>query len=184
MRQTNESGSQTSPTSQPPGHGPCPGGGSYGRHPGLRLGPRTSWRPDPRADRPLRRSGIRAFFHPRGRDTAGDLKGWLAETGHRVTEAILYQAEETGPPPAPIAAALARAEIGLITIWSPRGAAILASHLAGGIADLGRTSLLAISPNSAAPLAESGFQHMMVAEAPNSAAMIAAIRSYSTGARQ
>jgi len=131
-----------------------------------------------------RRSGIREFFHPRGRDTAGDLKGWLAETGHQVTEAILYKAEETGPPPAPIAAALARAEIGLVTVWSPRGAAILASHLAGGIADLGHTSLLAISPNTAAPLAELGFRDVLVAEEPNSVAMMAAIRSYSARARQ
>ena len=131
-----------------------------------------------------RRSGIRNFFHPRGRDTAGDLKGWLAETGHQVTEAVLYQAEEAGLPPAPIAAALARAEIGLITIWSPRGAAILARHLAGGIADLGHTTLLAISPAAAAPLADSGFQHVLVAEAPNSVAMMEVIRSYSANTRQ
>jgi uroporphyrinogen-III synthase len=131
-----------------------------------------------------RRSGIREFFHPRGRDAAGDLKGWLAETGHQVTEAILYKAEETGPPPAPIAAALARAEIGLVTVWSPRGAVILARHLASGIADLGHTSLLAISPNTAEPLMESGFRHVLVAEEPNSVAMMAAIRSYSARARQ
>jgi uroporphyrinogen-III synthase len=126
-----------------------------------------------------RRSGIHNFFHPRGRETAGDLKGWLAETGQQVTEAILYQAEKTGPPPAPVAAALDRGEIGLVTIWSPRGAAILASHLANGVADLGQTSLLAISQNAAAPLAKSGFQHVLIAQAPNSIAMMAAIRSYS-----
>jgi uroporphyrinogen-III synthase len=79
-----------------------------------------------------RRSGISDFFHPRGVDAAGDIKGWLAETGQQVTEAILYKAEETGPPPAPIAAALARGEVGLVTVWSPRGAKILARHLASG----------------------------------------------------
>ena len=131
-----------------------------------------------------RRSGIHTFLRPRGHDTAGDLKGWLAETGQQVTEAILYRAEETGLPPAPIAAALSRAEIGLVTIWSPRGAVILANHLADGIANLGRSTLLAISPAAAAPLAESGFQHVLVAEAPNSVAMIAAIRSYSNNTRQ
>ena len=40
-----------------------------------------------------RRSGIHNFFHPRGRDTAGDLKGLLAETGQQVTEAILQRLE-------------------------------------------------------------------------------------------
>jgi len=132
-----------------------------------------------------RQSGIREFFHPRGRDTAGDLKGWLAETGQRVTEAVLYQAEETGPPPAPVAAALARGTVDLVTIWSRRGAAILARHFSNPGAStevrLGSTGLLAISPAAAEPLKASGFHHILLAEAPNAAAMLAAIRAYSPG---
>ena len=135
-----------------------------------------------------RRSGIREFFHPRGRDTAGDLKGWLAETGQSVTEAVLYQAEETGAAPAPVAAALARGTIDLVTIWSRRGAAILARHFsdpgAGTNASLGTTGLLAISPAAAEPLEASGFHRIVLAEAPDGAAMLAAIRAYSTGAGQ
>jgi uroporphyrinogen-III synthase len=131
-----------------------------------------------------RRSGIGEFFHPRGRDAAGDLKGWLAETGQRVTEAVLYQAEETGAAPAPVAAALARGTIDLVTVWSPRASAILARHLANAGATLDNTGLLAISPAAAGPLEASRFRRILVAEAPNAAAMLAAIRAYSTGALQ
>ena len=52
-----------------------------------------------------RRSGIAGFLHARGRDAAGDLKAWLAESGQQVTEAVLYEAQETGPAPASVAAA-------------------------------------------------------------------------------
>lgn len=135
-----------------------------------------------------RRSGIREFFHPRGRDTAGDLKGWLAETGQRVTEAVLYQAEETGPPPAPVAAALARGTVDLVTIWSRRAGAILARHFskpgAGTEARLDNTGLLAISRGAAEPLEASGFRRILLAEAPDAAAMLAKIRAYATGAGQ
>ena len=131
-----------------------------------------------------RRSGIGEFFHPRGRDAAGDLKGWLAETRQRVTEAVVYQAEETGPPPASIATALAGGTVDLVTIWSPRGGAILARHLANTGAELQGTALLAISPSAAESLAESGFSRILVAETPNSTAMLAAIRSYSAAAQQ
>ena len=60
----------------------------------------------------------------------------------------------------------------------------LGPGFANGIANLGRTTLLAISPNAAVQLAESGFQRILVAETPNSAAMVAAIRSYSAHTRQ
>jgi uroporphyrinogen-III synthase len=131
-----------------------------------------------------RRSGIRDFFHPRGADAAGDLKGWLAETGQQVAEAIVYEAGETGPPPAPIAAALARGEVGLVTVWSRRGATILARHLANLGAGLEDTGLLAISPAAAEPLAASGFGRVVVVQTPNLAAMLAEIRSYCTATRQ
>jgi uroporphyrinogen-III synthase len=127
-----------------------------------------------------RRSGIDDFFHPRGHDTAGDLAGWLAGTGQRVTEAVLYEAQETGPPPASIGALLNRGKIDLVTVWSSRGAAILARQLANSGAKLQDTDLLAISPAAAQPLGASGFRRILVAEAPDRAAMLAKIRAYST----
>ena len=124
-----------------------------------------------------RESGIRAFLHPRGRDAAGDIAGWLAGSGQRVAEAVLYEATEAGPPPAPVAAALAEGELDLVTVWSPRGGAILAARLDALDADLGATDLLAISPAAAAPLAAAGFRRRIVAEAPSGTAMLAAIRA-------
>ncbi len=131
-----------------------------------------------------RRSGIVEFFHPRGRDTAGDLAGWLAETGQRVTEAVLYEAQETGPPPAPVAAALAAGMVDLVAVWSRRNAAILARYLAESPAKLAGTSLLAISPAAAAPLAGCGFARIEIAESPNVAAMLVAIRTAHAALRQ
>lgn len=126
-----------------------------------------------------RRSGIRSFLHPRGRDAAGNLKAWLAETGQQVTEAVLYCAEKTGPPPAPIAAALSRGDVALITAWSPRGACILAGHLAAAGAPLVRTTLLAISSAAARPLETLEFHRILIAESPDASAMLAAIRAES-----
>lgn len=123
------------------------------------------------------RSGITAFLHPRGRDGAGDLKDRLVETGRRVAEAVVYEARETGPPPAPVAATLARGAVDLVTVWSPRNAGILARRLPETQAALGRTDLLAISPAAAEPLAAAGFRRVRVAERPDGAAMLAAVRA-------
>jgi uroporphyrinogen-III synthase len=131
-----------------------------------------------------RRSGLRTFLHPRGRDAAGDLKGWLAESGQQVTEAVLYQAEETGPPSAPVASALARGEVDVVTVWSRRNGAILARRLAATGAALAETTLLAVSPAAAEPLAEAGFGRIRIAEAPDRTAMLAAIRSVFAALRQ
>lgn len=124
-----------------------------------------------------RRSGIAAFLHPRGRHAAGDLAGWLAADGRHVTEAVLYEAVEGGPPPRPVAAALSAGAVDLVTVWSRRGAAILARRLASLGAALGATDLLAISAAAAEPLATAGFRRSQVAEAPGGEAMLAAIRA-------
>jgi uroporphyrinogen-III synthase len=131
-----------------------------------------------------RRSGLADFFHPRGRDAAGDLKGWLAETGQRVTEAVLYEARETGAAPAPVASALARGKVDLVAVWSRRNAEILARHLAGRAGALGAATLLAISPAAAEPLAGAGFGRVTVAESPDGAAMLAAIRAANAAMRR
>lgn len=131
-----------------------------------------------------RRSGIAGFLHARGRDAAGDLKGWLAESGQRVTEAVLYEAQETGPAPAPVAAALARGTVDLVTVWSRRNGAILARRLPEAGAALGATALLAVSAAAAEPLAGCGFGRTIVAGAPDGAAMLAAIRAADAAPQQ
>lgn len=124
-----------------------------------------------------RRSRISAFLHPHGRDAAGDLADWLRESGQKVTEAVLYRAVEAGPPPTPVAAALAAGAVNLVTVWSRRAGAILAARLAAMDAALGGTDLLAISEVAAAPLADSGFRQLVVSGAPSGAAMLAGIRA-------
>lgn len=122
-------------------------------------------------------SGIGSFLHPRGRHAAGDLAGWLTGSGRQVAEAVLYEAVEAGPAPAPVEAALARGAVGMVTAWSPRAAAILALRLPDLGAELAATDLLAISAGAARPLAGAGFRRSLVADAPGGAAMLDAIRA-------
>ncbi|HUF88316.1 MAG TPA: uroporphyrinogen-III synthase [Thermohalobaculum sp.] len=122
-------------------------------------------------------SGIGRFLHPRGRHATGDLAGWLAGSGRPVAEAVLYEAVETGPAPAPIEAALARGAVGMVTAWSPRAAAILARRLPDLGAELAATDLLAISAGAARPLAGAGFRRSLIAARPDGRSMLAAIRA-------
>lgn len=129
-----------------------------------------------------RNSGQQRFFYPRGREAAIDMAAILGETGHRVEEAVLYETVPTGPPPAPVAAALAAlaaGRLGAVTIWSARNAALLAEHLTASDsrATACRTvPLIAISAASAAPLRAS-FDRIEVATAPNAGEMLRLIRA-------
>ena len=122
-----------------------------------------------------RASGLRRFLHLRGADVAGDLAGDLAAAGITVDQAVVYRAEETGPPPAQVTEALAAGQIAVVTVWSPRAGRLLARHLAG--ADLGQTALAAISPAATAPLTDSGFATLRTAETPSREGMLAAIHT-------
>lgn len=123
-----------------------------------------------------RRSGIAAFLHPRGRHVAGELAHRLAADGRQVAEAVLYEAVEGGPPPAPVARALADGGLDLVTVWSHRAGALLARRLKALGAPTGGTDLLAISAAAAGPLAAAGFRRRIVAEAPTGEAMLQGIR--------
>lgn len=123
-------------------------------------------------------TGLAHLFHPRGRDAAADLAALLAPSGMRVTEAVVYAAEETGAPPAPVADGLATGRIGIVTLWSRRNAAILAAHArAGRLALAPSIEAVAISAPAAEPLAGLGLAAVHVAEAPDRAGMLAAIRA-------
>jgi uroporphyrinogen-III synthase len=124
-----------------------------------------------------RETGFGRFLHLRGRDAAGDLAGSLRACGREVAEAVVYEAREGGPAPAAVAEALARGTIDLVTVWSPRHAAILARRLAQMPARLTATDLLAISPAAALPLEGAGFRRAIVARAPGRAAMLEALRA-------
>lgn len=113
-----------------------------------------------------RLSGIGHFLHPRGAEAAADLPTLLAPA-QRVTEVVVYDAVETGPPPAPIRAALGAGAFDTLTVWSARGGAILARHLADLAAPLHATRLIAISARAAAPLADLGFAALVVPPTPD-----------------
>lgn len=122
-------------------------------------------------------SGLRHFFHARGKDTAADLPALLRAGRQRVTEAVVYSAEETGPPPRSVAHALARGAVSLITLWSARNAAIFARRAADGQAVIAPgTSALAISSRAADPLIDAGFRKVNIASSPDAAAMMDGIR--------
>ncbi len=120
-------------------------------------------------------TGLRHLLHPRGRDTAADLPTRLASQGIRVAEAVVYAAEETGPPPAPVAHALATGGVGLVTIWSARNAEIFARRMAASGALAPGVAALAISEAAARPLASLPLAAIEVADAPTGPAMRSAI---------
>ena len=127
----------------------------------------------------VRQSGLSRLLHVRGADAAGDLAAWVRPAGIEVSEAILYRAEETGAPPADVAAALQGGTVGLLSIWSPRGARILMHRLR----ELSPPQIpcLAISARAAAPFVQAGLAQPIIAENPSRAAMLTAIRTYFHG---
>lgn len=114
----------------------------------------------------------RRLLHLRGRDIARDLAGALADDAREVAEAIIYAAEPAGPPSAEVARAFRRGELDLVTVWSPRHAAILGEWLAAERPDLHRVELLGISENAVAPLRAAGFRRIATASDPDAAAML------------
>ena len=140
---------------------------------------------DARALRDLAlQAGLRHLFYPRGRDVSADLAGDLDAARIRVSEAVLYAAEETGPPPAPVAHALASGRVGVVTAWSARGAAILARHLAAHPVAGPSPAAVAISARAAHPLDGIGFTDIIIAHAPTAGAMRGAVlRAVAPGGR-
>lgn len=113
----------------------------------------------------------RRFLHPRGRETTGDLAGALSAAGLTVAEAVLYAAQPAGPPPPEVERALTEGGVDLVTIWSPRSAAIFRDRLDAASWPLSRTDVLGISENAVAPLRSAGFRSVAVAERPDAGGM-------------
>lgn len=112
------------------------------------------------------------LLHLRGREVARDLVGALSGDGRQLVDAIIYAAEPAGPPSAEIRGALSRGEVDLVTVWSPRHAAILEEYLTAEQPDLHRTDLLGISANAVEPLRQAGFREIATAPHPDAAAML------------
>ena len=122
------------------------------------------------------RHGTRRMFHAHGREVAGDLAGALAAQGITVARQVLYAAEETGPAPGDVFAALEAGDIGIVGIWSPRNARILTRRLVD-LAPAARAAVSAVAISEAAAMALHGFGFaaVHVAPAPSGGAILAEI---------
>jgi len=113
----------------------------------------------------------------RGETVAGDLTGALRAAGFAVLDRVVYATRDAGPPPAPVAAALAAGAVALAAFYSPRSAAAFARHAPAFVAGLRATTAVAISAAAAAPLAGLGFGRLRVADAPDGAAMLRTVEA-------
>lgn len=114
----------------------------------------------------------RRFLHPRGREAGSGLADTLSAAGLTVEAPVVYAAEPAGGPPPGVTRAFADGAMDLVTIWSPRNAAILCEWLSAAAPPLGGTDLLGISEAAVAPLRGAGFRRVAVAARPNAAGML------------
>ena len=118
----------------------------------------------------------RHFLYPRGRDVSHDLADMLTSKGKKVTERIVYAATPSGDPPAPVAEALRRGTLFAVTLWSRRGATLFSDWCRRRDVGLQETQLIAISDRVSSAAEDLRFQGRIIASAPETGAMIAAIR--------
>jgi uroporphyrinogen-III synthase len=116
-----------------------------------------------------------ALVFLRGEEVAGDLAGTLRGAGFAVGETVVYAAEPAGPPPEPVAGALAAGAVAAVALYSPRSAAVFAAEARRFGPGLAATRAVAISAKAAAPLADLGLAGVSVARTPTQAGMLEAI---------
>lgn len=120
------------------------------------------------------RPGAGAFVHVRGRHAAGDLIGRLAAAGVPARAAEIY--DQVPCPLSDEARRLfAAGHVGVITLFSPRSAALLARELGAGGWNLGGVTSVALSAAADAALSGISPARRLIAGAPTRAGMIAAL---------
>ncbi len=121
-----------------------------------------------------REASHRTYLYIRAREVSVDLSALIGKD--RVREAVVYAAEHADPPPADVVDTFEAGRFAVVTAWSRRNAEVLADHLAASPAwNVTATTLVAISAKTADPLANSGFEAVRLAEAPDADGMIKAI---------
>lgn len=124
-----------------------------------------------------------AVFHAAASVTAGDLQGPLEAAGFSVRRAVLYEAVESERLSDATRAAIARGEIDAALFFSPRNAATfvrLAADLEEGCKHMVAVALSSAVAEKLAPLP---WRRIVVAAAPNEAALLAALDSGMTASR-
>ncbi|MGY6628239.1 MAG: uroporphyrinogen-III synthase [Oceanicaulis sp.] len=119
------------------------------------------------------------LIHVRGRDQAFDLTGALTEMGRDAHSHIAYEARMAQALPGPALEALGPSAI--VLIHSPLGAERLLALAESGrhLSALGSAHILAISEAAASPLRHSGAGRVMLAQRPDEAALLEALKSIS-----
>ncbi len=102
-------------------------------------------------------------LNPTAVEPAADLAALLAERGVTARSVAVYESREAGLAAAP-------KDIAAVLIHSAKAAGVVARLTAGQ--DLSGVLLCAISAAAARPLADAGFGHVAVADAPNDAALL------------
>nr|WP_281376672.1 uroporphyrinogen-III synthase [Rubricella aquisinus] len=113
------------------------------------------------------------LVHLRGAHSTGNVAGTLRNMGHDLRDEVVYRAV-AHPLPDAVVTALARGEIGYVMLFSPRAATLFADEIRPDW-PLERLCAIAISPAAADPLRGRGFGEIRLADAPNAAAMRAAL---------
>lgn len=115
------------------------------------------------------------LIHIRGADTTGDLATRLRAIGRDVSEVIAYRAQ-----PVPLSnatqIALKNGDVEVITIFSPRAAALLAQAADGW--PFAQMDAVVISAAAAEPLKSVLFRQIHIAKQPTAASLRAALGSY------
>jgi uroporphyrinogen-III synthase len=124
-----------------------------------------------------RRGGV---LHVAGSVVAGDLAGRLAAAGFRVRRAALYDAEPVVALSAAIVTALSEQRIAAAFFFSPRTAALFVTlvHAAAVDAACRHVAAFALSPAVAAALSPLCWARLIVAAAPEQAALLTAFDGF------
>lgn len=117
------------------------------------------------------------LVHVRGRDQAFDLSGTLTEMGRDAHSHIAYEARPVEALPGAALSALGAGAV--VLIHSPLGAERLMAlvEAAGHLSALGAAHILAISDAAASPLRHSGAGRVTVAQRPDEAALLEALKT-------
>jgi uroporphyrinogen-III synthase len=113
------------------------------------------------------------FAHLRGEDSIGDVANTLRAQGHSVQDIVVYRAV-AHPLPDHVSHAIAQGQIRCVTIFSPRAARRFVGEINPDW-PLSKMYAVAISAAAAAPLRACDFGEIRLADAPNAAAMRAAL---------
>lgn len=112
------------------------------------------------------------FLHVRGRHVAADLAGLLRGTGRALAEVVVYD-QRPLPLPGEVRGLLTGTRRGVVTLFSPRTARLLAAQLPEG-----RLTPLCLSAAVARALGPWGPEPALVARSPDMGAMLDALAGW------